>query len=155
MEEPKLSRDFREMLFAFSGARVEFLLVGAYALSAHGLVRATADLDLWVRRSEENAVRVHHALVSFGAPADHFQVEDFLKPESVVQVGIPPLRVDVITSVSGIEFDEAWAERQILSLDGVEVPVLSRKHLIANKRATGRPKDALDVKWLESGERTS
>lgn len=149
-----LSRDFRDILSAFSDAGVEFLLVGAYALSAHGLVRATGDLDLWVRSTKENAARVHRALLAFGAPAEQVRVEDFIKPESVIQIGVPPLRVDVLTSISGVEFEEAWSARITLRLDGIEVPVLSRKHLIANKRAADRPKDRLDLRWLESGERS-
>ena len=146
-----LSSDFHDILSAFSDARVEFLLVGAYALSAHGLVRGTGDLDLWVRATPDNAARVHRALLAFGAPADRFSVQDFTEPDSVIQIGVPPFRLDVLTSISGVEFAEAWAARIVLRLDGIELPVLSREHLIANKRAADRPKDRLDLKWLEEG----
>lgn len=147
-----LSRDFRDMLSAFSAGGVEFLLVGAYALSAHGLVRGTGDLDLWVRATPENAGRVYQALLAFGAPADRFRAEDFTLPDTVVQIGIPPLRVDILTAISGVEFAAAWEARTVLQLDGIELPVLSRQHLIANKRAADRPKDRLDLRWLEAGE---
>ena len=145
-----LSRDFRDILSEFSAARVEFLLVGAYALSAHGLVRSTGDLDLWIRNTEENARRTHAALLAFGAPADKISVEDFTRADSVIQVGVPPLRIDILTSISGVAFDEAWAARVMSSVDGLQVPVISRHHLIANKKAAGRPKDDDDVRWLES-----
>lgn len=144
-----LNRDFRDMLSAFSDAGVEYLVVGAYALAAHGLVRGTGDIDLWVRSTPENAARVHGALVAFGAPADQFGVEDFIRADSVVQLGVPPLRIDILTGITGVEFSAAWETRMMLELEGIAVPVLSRAHLIANKRAADRPKDRLDLRWLE------
>jgi hypothetical protein len=144
-----LSRDFRDILSAFADAGVEYVLVGAYALAAHGLVRASGDIDLWVRPSAENARRVHAALIAFGAPSEQIDVEDFTRADSIVQLGVPPLRIDVMTAISGVEFDDAWRDRLTILLDGVEVPVLNRAHLIANKRATHRPKDLLDLRWLE------
>ena len=144
-----LSRDFRDILSAFSDAGVEYLLVGAYALSAHGLLRATGDIDLWVRPTAENAGRVHRALMAFGVPAEQVSAEDFTRPGSVVQLGVPPLRIDILTSISGVEFPEAWEARTAVELDGVNVPVLSRAHLVVNKRAADRPKDRLDLRWLE------
>lgn len=144
-----LSRDFRDMLSAFSDAGVEYLLVGAHALAAHGLVRGTGDIDLWVRPTADNAARVHRALLAFGAPAEQFSVEDFTAPDSVVQLGVQPLRIDILTTISGVEFSEAWRDRITVVLDGIQVPVLSRTHLVANKRAAKRPKDQLDLRWLE------
>jgi hypothetical protein len=149
-----LSRDFRDILSAFSDAGVEYLLVGAYALAAHGLVRGTGDIDLWVRPTSENAARVHRALLAFGAPAGQISVEDFTKPDSVVQLGVPPIRIDILTAISGVEFPGAWEARTVVVLDGVEVPVLSRTYLVANKRAADRPKDRLDLRWLEEGRDT-
>src|SRR5216117_2010997 len=136
-----LSRDFRDILSAFSDAGVEYLLVGAFALSPHRLVRATGDMDLWVRPTAENAERVHRALLAFGAPAGQVSAGDFTKPDSIVQLGVPPLRIDILTAISGVEFSEAWEVRTTVLLDRMDVPVLSRAHLIANKRSADRPKD--------------
>ncbi len=146
-----LSRDFRDILSAFSDAGVEYLLVGAYALAVHGLVRGTGDIDVWVRPTSGNAARVYRAVLAFGAPAEQFSAEDFTKPDSVVQLGVPPLRIDIMTGISGVEFSAAWEARTTTVLDGITVPVLSRAHVVANKRAAGRPKDRLDLRWLEEG----
>jgi hypothetical protein len=140
------------MLSAFSGARVEFLLVGAYALAVHGLPRATGDIDLWVRRDEQNAVRIVRALERFGAPLAGVSAEDFLTVELVFQIGIAPRRIDILTSIDGVEFDEAWAEREEVEVEGLRVFVISRRHLVQNKRATGRLRDQADAEWLEGKE---
>ena len=144
-----LNDDFRELLSELSDAEAEFLVVGAYALAAHGLVRATGDLDIWVRPSRENAERVRAALLKFGAPADMFSTEDLQQPDLVIQLGLPPVRVDLLTGISGVSFDDAWPERVVLELGELRVPVLSREHLIRNKRATARDQDLVDLKWLE------
>jgi hypothetical protein len=144
-----LSRDFRDILSAFSDAGVEYLLVGAYALAAHGLVRGTGDIDLWVRPTAENADRAYRALLAFGAPAEQFRAEDFTQPDAVIQLGVPPHRIDILTAITGVEFSEAWRSRMKVEMNGIDVPVLSREHLIANKRAADRPKDRIDVGWLE------
>jgi hypothetical protein len=145
-----LSPDFRDMLSALSDAGADYLLVGAYALSAHGLVRATGDIDLWVRPTAENASRVYAALIQFGVPAEKFGPEDFTRADHVIQLGVPPLRIDILTGISGVEFSAAWEDRIVVEMDGLEVPVLSRAHLLANKRAARRPKDLLDLRWLEN-----
>lgn len=134
---------------AFADCEVEYLLVGAHALAVHGVVRATADLDVWVRPSPGNAARVRRALLAFGAPADRFDEADLVQPDSVLQFGVAPVRIDVLTGVSGVAFDEAWPDRVVVQIEGLAVPVLGRAHLLANKRATGRPRDRLDVEQLE------
>lgn len=144
-----LNSDFRDILSEFSGAGVEFIVVGAYALAAHGLPRATGDIDLWIRCSRENAGRVMSALVRFGAPLADIRAEDFTTPGIVFQIGVTPRRIDVITHIDGVEFEQAWAQRSEVVLDGLAVPVLSRELLVQNKRAAGRPKDIVDVSWLE------
>ncbi|MFQ5720324.1 MAG: nucleotidyltransferase [Acidobacteriota bacterium] len=144
-----LNQDFRDMLSALSDAGADYLLVGAYALASHGLVRATQDLDLWVRATPENADRVVAALVAFGAPTGHVDRDDFTVPDTVVQLGVDPVRIDLLTSVSGLDFSAAWDHRQILELDGITVPVISLEDLAANKRASGRPQDLVDLQWLE------
>jgi hypothetical protein len=112
--------------------------------------RATGDIDIWVRASEENAACVWTALAAFGAPTARISQSDFAIPDIVFQIGVAPRRIDILTSITGVDFDEAWAERQTAEVDGVVLSILSRKHMIRNKRATGRPKDLADVVWLES-----
>jgi hypothetical protein len=144
-----VNRDFIELLAVFNARAVEYIVVGAHALAAHGHVRATKDLDVWVRPSGDNATRVLGALVEFGAPLHDLTVEDLATPGTVFQIGVPPLRVDVITAIDGVDFDEAWPDRVAVRLDDTTVPVLSRHHLIANKKASGRLQDLADVERLE------
>lgn len=144
-----LNRDFHDMLSALSGHGVDYLLVGAYALAAHGLPRATGDLDLWIRTEESNAHRILQALAEFGAPISELTVEDFARSGAIFQIGIVPGRIDVLTEIDGIGFDEAWSEREEIEVEGLRIPVISRRHLLRNKRATGRPRDQADVAWLE------
>lgn len=145
-----LNRDFTDMLSALSANEVEFLLVGAHALGFHGLPRATGDLDLWVRPSKDNAQRVWKALAEFGAPLGDVTEEDFSKPGVVFQIGVEPSRIDILTHIDGVEFDEAWEGREKTILNSIPVCVLGRKHFIRNKKAVGRPKDVADVSQLES-----
>lgn len=144
-----LNPDFRDMLSAFAAEEVEFLVVGAYALAAHGVPRATGDLDFWVRRSSANAERVMRALERFGAPTDAVTTEDLVTPGLVLQFGVEPSRIDILTSIDGVEFEHAWPQRLVARIDDVDVPLLSRQHLIENERAVGRPKDLADVAQLE------
>ena len=148
-----MERDFRDILVAFNHADVEYLVVGAYALAAHGLPRATGDLDLFVRCADDNAQRVARALAIFGAPSQLSVAQDFAKANMVVQIGMEPVRIDIMTSISGVEFDEAEATRVMHSLDGVEIPCIGRECLIRNKRSSGRKKDLLDAEWLEQHAR--
>jgi len=113
-----LNPDFRDILSAFSDADVDYLVVGAYAMAAHDLPRATGDIDLWVRASAGNARRVLRALAAFGAPLDGVTAEDFSGPDVVFHIGLPPRRIDLLTSVDGVTFDEAWGERLTLRLGG-------------------------------------
>src|SRR5690606_30038151 len=144
---PALNDDFVDLLSSLLDARAEFLLVGAHAMAVHGVVRATGDLDVWVRPSAENAPRIVAALRAFGAPLDVHggRVDDFARPDLVYQMGLPPRRIDVLTSISGISFDDAWSTHVETQVAQLRVPVLGRVALIQNKRATGRPKDELDV----------
>jgi len=141
--------DFSEMLSAFSAEGVEFLLVGAYALAVHGLPRATGDLDLWVGTAGENPQRVRRALRRFGAPLDQLTPTDLKQPDVVFQIGVAPRRIDVMTSIDGVGFAEAWDRRFEAKLEGLTVHVISRDDLIRNKKAAGRPQDVADVAWLE------
>ncbi len=144
-----LTPEFREILSEFCAGEVKYLLVGAYALAVHGLPRATGDIDLWVRRDPENAIRVWEALARFGAPMAQVHPSDFEQADLVFQVGVAPRRVDVITGVDGLDFDEAWERRTSAQVEGLAVPVVCGEDLLRNKRASGRPKDLGDVAFLE------
>jgi hypothetical protein len=140
--------DFKELLCELNTHRVEYLVVGAHALAAHGHVRATKDIDIWIRPNPENAQRVMDALTAFGAPLHGTTLQDLSGPDFVLQIGVAPVRIDIITTITGVKFDDAWPDRLITTFDGESVGVLSRKHLIQNKTASGRPQDIADVHWL-------
>jgi hypothetical protein len=144
--------DFSDLLAAFNAQGVEYLVVGAHALAVHGHVRATKDLDVWLRPSVENARRALRALAAFGAPLQDLTEQDLASPGLIFQIGVPPIRIDVITAIDGVEFAAAWPDRVEAKLDGLPVPVLSRHHLIANKKAAGRLQDLADVERLEAIE---
>ena len=138
------------MLAALLDAGARFLVVGAHALAIHGVPRATGDLDVWVERSSENAARVWTALAAFGAPLDALQVqrEDLTRPDLVVQIGVPPRRIDLLTDISGVDFKSAWAGRVLHQVGRLGVPFLGREALVANKGAAGRLKDRADLEAL-------
>jgi len=145
-----LNPNFKDMLSALNAASVEYLVVGAYAMAAHGCPRATGDIDFWIRSTRENALRVWEALSAFGAPTSQVKVDDFCTPDVVYQVGIAPQRIDILTSISGVEFDAAWDNRMTSDLDGLSAFVIGRRELLQNKLASGRPKDLLDADILKS-----
>ncbi len=147
-----LNPDFRDILFIFIEEKVDFLLVGAYALAAHGHPRATGDIDLWVKCSAENAQRIWNALIRFGAPMDQVTLQDFQTEGLVFQMGTIPRRIDLIMSLDGLEFDAARSNRIDIELEGMTIPVIGRADLLANKKITGRPKDLADIAWLENTE---
>jgi hypothetical protein len=144
-----MNQDFRDLLAEFNARQVECVLVGAYALAAHGHVRATQDLDVWVRPSLENAKRVIEALRAFGAPLHDLTEKDLSTPGLIFQIGVEPIRIDVLTMIDGVQFDEAWADRMMSKFADQPVAVLSREHLIQNKLATGRTQDLADVEALK------
>ena len=143
-----MSPDFRDLLYEFNAHGVEYLVVGAYALAAHGRVRATGDLDVWIRPDAGNAKRVIEALKAFGAP-----LRDLTRRGTVFQIGVAPLRIDVLTGIDAVEFDEAWSDRLTTKFADLTVAVLSTGHLIRNKRAVGRPQDIADLDWLEKSRK--
>lgn len=148
-----LNPDYRDMLSALSAEGAEYLVVGAYALAAHGLPRATGDLDLWVRPTPENARRVWRALVRFGAPLQTLTERDLQTEGIVFQIGVAPCRIDLMTSIEGVGFDEAWASRKPIEVEGVSLAVIGREALIRNKKAIGRPQDLADAARLEAADR--
>ena len=137
------------MLSGLSAAGAEFLVVGAHALAAHGYPRATGDLGIWVRANTANAPRVLEALKRFDAPLFDLTLEDLSKPGAVFQIGTAPARIDILTGVSGLTFEQAWPRRKTVKLGELSVGVIGREDLIRNKRATGRPQDLVDADNLE------
>lgn len=148
-----MSQDFRDLLAEFNDHGVEFIVVGAHALAAHGCVRATKDLDVWMKPELENAKRAIAALRKFGAPLHDLTEIDLSSPGTTFQIGLPPLRIDILTAITGVEFEEAWSGRIQTMFADQPVAVLSKEHLLKNKRASGRKQDLADVEWLE-GENT-
>jgi hypothetical protein len=151
-----LNDDFRDVLILLADARAEFLIVGAYALAFHGAPRASGDIDLFVQPSHANAQRVFDALNRFGAPLEGAGVTaaDFAVPGIVYQIGLPPRRIDVMTEISGVAFDEAWASRVGAEVAGRTVWFIGRAALVKNKEAAGRPKDMADVARLRRTDPT-
>lgn len=142
--------DFRDLLAELVANEVRFLVVGAHALAALGVPRVTADLDLWVEPTPANAGRTWRALAAFGAPLANLNIRetDLVRPEQVMQLGLPPYRIDILTSISGVGFPEAWAGRLGGTLFDVPVAFIGREAFIRNKRASGRPKDLEDLRAL-------
>ncbi|HSB28231.1 MAG TPA: hypothetical protein VLE19_10265 [Pyrinomonadaceae bacterium] len=147
-----MNPDFRELLLAFNAACVRYLIVGAHALAVYGYVRATKDLDVWIEPSEINAENVITALRSFGAPVSDLSVNDLTSTGTVFQIGIPPLRIDLLTSIDGVDFGEAWKDHFETTFGNVPICVISRQHLIVNKKSAGRLQDLADVEQLEKVE---
>jgi hypothetical protein len=145
-----INPDFRDLFAALNDAGADYLLVGGYALAVHAAPRFTKDLDVWVEPSPANAVRVMAALRAFGAPLDALTEADFTMADIVFQMGLPPNRIDIVTGIDGVAFNEAWPARVSTTYGDQNVPVIGRTHLVVNKRATGRPQDALDADLLES-----
>lgn len=141
--------DFKDLFAALNAARARFLLVGGYALAHHGHPRFTRDLDVWVEPAPGNSHRVFAALEAFGAPLQELRREDLEREGLIFQIGVAPNRIDVITAIDGVAFGEAWEARDETTYGGEPVPVLGRSHLMANKRATGRPQDLVDLEELE------
>jgi hypothetical protein len=144
----ELCRDFRELLASFNARRVEYLIVGGYALAHHGAPRFTGDLDLYVHPTPENAERIFSALGDFGFGQAGLRVEDFQSPGQIIQLGHPPIRIDIITSLDGVAWEEAWASRDAAELQGLKAHFIGRREFIANKKACGRAKDIADVEAL-------
>ena len=147
-----LNPDFKDMLSCLKDERVDFLVVGAYALAAHGFPRATGDLDIWVRNDPENAHRIMRALSKFGAPSQQLSAEDFTSTDLIVQFGVEPSRIDLLTGIDGVKFEEAWSNRISIAIDNLEIFVLSKQDLLRNKVAAGRDKDQGDIIWLKKNQ---
>lgn len=144
----ELHPDFRDFLRLLNSNAVRYLLIGGYAVGYHGYPRATADMDIWIAVDEENAAKAARAIREFGIPSHQATKETFLERDRVIRMGFPPVRIEVFTSVSGVDFDECFQERETLEVDGTPINVLSLRMLKANKKAAGRPKDLEDLRHL-------
>ncbi len=148
MATPTLARDFKEFLKSLNSNDVEYLLIGGYAVGIYGHIRATNDLDIWVGISAANAARIERALSEFGFVAPGLTSDLFLVRNSVVRMGVPPIRIEILTSVSGVEFESCYAEREMIQIEEMLVPVISLARLRENKAASGRAKDLADLENL-------
>ena len=149
-----LNEDYKEMLQLLLEEQVDFILVGAYALAAHGYPRATGDMDIWVKADEINSLSIYKALERFGAPVDQITVNEFATEGIVFKIGVTPRRIDIITHLDGISFDEADEDKIIVKVEGLKLPILSFDKLIKNKLSTGRERDELDVKLLKKRKKS-
>lgn len=143
-----LPPDFKEFLKLLNAKDVDYLLIGGYAVGYHGYPRATNDMDVWIAIRPDNAERIVVALREFGFETPALSTALFMRENSIVRMGRPPMRIEVTTGISGVSFDECYAERVRDTLDGIEVNVISLRHLKANKTASGRHKDLNDVENL-------
>ena len=143
-----LTQDYEDIIELFNKHNVRFLIAGAYAMSKVGYSRSTYDIDLWIEKTEENAINIFNALTEFGVP---FMIEpdDFLEPNSVLQIGIDPNRIDILTDIDGLTFDDAWSNKQIAEFDNLKAFTLEINDIIKNKEASNRPKDRLDLVQLK------
>ena len=137
------------MLQCLLEEKVDFLLVGGYALGVHGYPRATKDMDIWIWADRVNSERVYRALAQFGTPIEQISPADFSEAGVIFQIGVPPNRIDLVTAVDGVDFHACFGKRDTVSIEGLDIPVISKQDLIVNKRATGRAQDSLDADVLE------
>ena len=145
-----IHRDYKDLLSELNGASVRYLIVGAHALAFHTEPRYTKDLDVWIEPTPENAKLTYDALARFGAPLNEVKAEDLSTPGLVYQIGVEPVRVDILTSLTGIEFEGAYRHRAEGTYGGVPISILSIEDMITNKQATGRPQDLVDVEHLRT-----
>ncbi len=145
-----LNKDFKEFVELLNSTRVEYLIVGGYALAAHGRPRYTGDLDIWIRSAEDNVDKVLDVLARFGFGSLGLKRDDFLRPGAIVQLGYPPSRIDLLTSIDGVEFDASYSRRVTVNISGIDLPIIGLDEFRANKRAAGRAKDLADLESLET-----
>jgi hypothetical protein len=140
--------DFKELLSIFNDKKVSYLIVDGYAVMKYAEPRYTKDIDLWIKANQDNAALVFDALRSFGAPLAGLTVDDFAHEGFFYQMGVPPVRVDILMSIPGLRFDDAWERRVIVDLEDILVPFVSKQDLITSKLASGRPQDLIDAELL-------
>ncbi len=144
-----LNEDYKEILQILLKNDVQFLVVGAYAMAAYGYPRATGDFDIWVESSIENSENIYKSLLEFGTPLTGITKDTFSEDGLVFQIGVAPRRIDIITGIDGVNFEDAFKDKEGIEVEGLKLPFISKENLIKNKKATGREKDRLDIKYLE------
>ena len=144
----QLPPDFKEFLKLLNSHRVEYLLIGGYAVGYHGYPRATGDMDLWVAIRQNNAEKLVVALREFGLNAPQLSTDVFLQENQIIRMGVPPMRIELLTTISGVDFDSCYSERIVDVIDNVEVNIINLRHLKQNKQASGRHKDLDDLQYL-------
>lgn len=145
-----LKADFKDFVASLNAAGVEYVVVGAYAVAFHGIPRFTGDIDFFVAPSRENGEKIVECLRAFGLGALNLTPDDFVDPDRVIQLGVAPNRIDLLTGIEAVSFADVYARRAQTEIDGLQISFISREDLIRNKRATGRPQDAADVARLEA-----
>lgn len=148
MATVNLPPDFKEFLKLLNSHQVDYLLIGGYAVGYHGYPRATADLDLWIAIHPSNAQKVEAVIRAFGFNVAELTVDLFLKEDQVIRMGVPPVRIELLTTISGVKFDDCYAGRIVDDLDGIAVNIISLQHLKINKQASGRHQDLADLENL-------
>ena len=143
-----LPKDFKEFLKLLNANQVEYLLIGGYAVGYHGYPRATADMDIWIAAKPDNSTKIINVFNDFGFSDSMLKPDIFLKEDQIIRIGLPPIRIEVITTISGVSFDECYSERVIGKIDGIQVNLIDLKHLKINKKASGRHKDLNDLENL-------
>jgi hypothetical protein len=149
----KISSDYKDLLSIFNVAGVRYLIVGGYAAMIHTEPRYTKDLDIWVDRSEANAEALFQALARFGAPLKGLRPTDFTEPDVYYQIGMEPVRIDIMTSVAGLSFASAWDHRVVVDFDGESAGVLAREDLLLSKKAAGRMRDHKHIRSLQKARK--
>lgn len=149
METIKLTRDFKEFLSLLNSEKINYLLIGGYAVMLYGHIRRTKDIDIWVAIDPANEARLIEALVKFGFRRESLKLPLFQGKQTVLRMGLPPNRLEVISEIAGVEFQDCFQRRQIMNIEGIDVPVISLDDLIRNKQSTGRHQDQADVEHLK------
>ena len=142
-------KDFKEFLQLLNSKKVEYLVIGGYAVGYHGYPRATGDMDIWISMNEKNALKMVNALKKFGFDIPELKKEMFLKKEKIIRMGVPPMRLEIITTIDGVGFEKCFKNRVIADFESFKVNFISKGDLLINKRASGRPKDLVDYSKLQ------
>jgi predicted nucleotidyltransferase len=148
-----LDPDFEDFIKLLNQYEVEYMIIGGYAMAFHGRPRYTGDLDIWINISESNAMKMLKVLEEFGFSSLNFKKEDFLKENLINQIGYPPLRIDILTSIDGINFQDAYPQKQVIIIEGFTANYIGLNELIQNKNASGRQQDLVDVKTLQKSSK--
>ena len=148
MDMPILPQDFRDFLKLLNFKKIEYLLIGGYAVGYYGYPRATADMDIWIAISKKNAKKIVEAIKDFGMNTPELNESIFLEPGKIIRMGYPPIRIEVLTEISGVNFEQCYARRKETKIDGIKIKIISFEDLLKNKKASGRYKDLNDLENL-------